>query len=603
MSSLSEQAARGLRPEGPFHIPPPAQPIRALTQLVLENCPWQPEVYVTDTRRELSWHFAMLPDGQDRWTAELRMPVEVTILQYYFRLDIENSLPLMERRQEEGRNKPIYGSWIEEPFKIAVYDPARMPADWTQGMIIYQIFPDRFANGDTSIDQVSQGVYGHEPLYKQWGELPEHPPLGRDFFGGDLRGVIDKLDYISDLGVDCIYFTPIFHAPTNHRYDAIDYFRIDPMLGTETDFEELLEKAHGRGLKVVLDAVFNHCSSDSIYFDIIGRYGQGAVSSKHSPYYRWFDFTDWPKEYRGWIGLGFMPEFVECPEVEEFFVGPEGVTAYWLERGIDGWRCDVAFDNSDEFWRRFRKRIDTIRPGAYTIAELWTNATHYMLGDTFNGTMNYRVGWALRGFCLTDSLTPSELDDRLMVLQRDTPGPALHSQMNILDSHDTNRILTVANGDRQRVRQIAAFHLAFPGAPMIYYGAEMALEGTDAEDGRRCMPWDNLDEEMLAYYRHIISIQKSSNALRLGDYETVLLDDERRLYGFARRYEDEVAFALLNGSDQAAEVQVPLREGDPQFWREMIAGSDLTASNGSLRMRLEPRGAAWILTMGSRIGA
>jgi glycosidase len=478
-----------------------------------------------------------------------------------------------------------------------------MSADWTKGMIIYQIFPDRFANGDTTIDQVSQGVYGHEPLYKQWGELPEHPPLGRDFFGGDLRGVIDKLDYISDLGVDCIYFTPIFQSPTNHRYDAIDYFKIDPMLGTEMDFDELLEKAHGRGLKVVLDAVFNHCSSDSIYFDIVGRYGQGAVGSKHSPYYRWFDFTNWPTEYRGWYGLGFMPEFVECPEVEEFFVGPEGVTAYWLERGIDGWRCDVAFDNSDEFWRRFRKRIDTIRPGAYTIAELWIYATHYMLGDTFNGTMNYRLGWALRGFCLTDSLTPSELDDRLMVLQRDTPGPALHSQMNILDSHDTNRILTVANGDRQRVRQIAAFHLAFPGAPMIYYGSETALEGADAEDGRRCMPWDTLDEEMLACYKHIISIQKSSNALRLGDYETVLLDDERRLYGFVRRYGDEVAFALFNGSDQAADVQVPLREDDPQLWREMIAGSDLTVSGGTLKARLEPRGSAWIMTMGSQVGA
>lgn len=602
MSSLSDQAARRLRPEGPFHIPPPAQPVRAVAHLVLENCPYQPEVYITDTRRNLGWHIAMLPQGENRWTADVRMPVEVTILQYYFKFEEEGMLNLMERRQEEGRNTPIYGSWVEEPFKIAVYDPGRMPADWTKGMVIYQIFPDRFANGDPTKDYVSFGVYGHKPLYKKWGEAPEHPPLGRDFFGGDLRGVIDKLDYLTDLGIDCIYFTPIFYAATNHRYDAIDYFKIDPMLGTERDFEELLEKAHGRGMKIVLDAVFNHCSSDSVYFDIIGRFGQGAAMTKYSPYYRWFDFTDWPSEYRGWMGLGFMPEFVECPEVEEFFVGPEGVTAYWLERGIDGWRCDVAFDNSDEFWRRFRKRIDTIRPGAYSVAELWINATHYMLGDTFSGAMNYRLGWALRGFCLTDSLTPSELDDRLMMLQRDTPEPALYSQMTVIDSHDTDRILSVAKGDRQRVKQIVAFHLAFPGAPMIYYGSETGLEGTYAEDGRRCMPWDQLDEDLLGYYKHVISLHKNSRALRYGSYETVVLDDERRLYGFVRRYEQDVVFAIFNGGDDTAEVVLPLGEGDQQLWREMIGGADLTASSGKLRVQLEGRGSAWIMPLGSTVG-
>jgi glycosidase len=487
---------------------------------------------------------------------------------------------------------------VEESFKIAVYDPARMPAEWTHGMIIYQIFPDRFANGDTTTDRVSKGVYGYKPLYKAWGERPEHPPLGRDFFGGDLRGVIDRLDYLSDLGVDCIYLTPIFHAPSNHRYDAIDYFQIDPMLGTERDFEELLEKAHASGMKIVLDAVFNHCSSDSIYFDITGRYGKGAAVDKHSPYYRWFDFTDWPQEYRGWYGLGFMPEFVECPEVEEFFVGPEGVAAYWLERGIDGWRCDVAYDNSDEFWRRFRKRIDTIRPGAYAIAELWIDATHYMLGDTFNGSMNYRLGWALRGFCLTDSLTPSELDDRLMVLQRDTPEPALYSQMNVIDSHDTDRLMTVAKGDRRRVKQIAAFQLAYPGAPMIYYGSETGLEGDNAEDGRRCMPWDSLDQHLLGYYKRIVSLHRNSRALRQGDYETVLLDDERRLYGFARRCENEVVFALFNSGDETADAHVSLREGDSEQWHEAISGSEvIQAHHGALVVRLEPHAAVWLMSM------
>jgi glycosidase len=335
------------------------------------------------------------------------------------------------------------------------------------------------------------------------------------------------------------------------------------MLGTERDFEELLE-AHASRMKIVLDAVFNHCSSDSIYFDITGH-GKGAAVDKHSPY-RWFGFTDWYK-VPGLVRAGFMPEFVECPEVEEF-CRTEGAAACWLERGIDGWRCDVAYDNSDEFWRRFRKRIDTIRPGAYAIAELWIDATHYMLGDTFNGSMNYRLGWALRGFCLTDSLTPSELDDRLMVLQRDTPEPALYSQMNVIDSHDTDRLMTVAKGDRRRVKQIAAFQLAYPGAPMIYYGSETGLEGDNAEDGRRCMPWDSLDQHLLGYYKRIVSLHRNSRALRQGDYETVLLDDERRLYGFARRCENEVVFALFNGGDETADAHVAARRLEQ--WHEAI---------------------------------
>ncbi len=596
ISEISREAAKRLRPEGAFHLPPAAMPVRTSAELVVENSSLQPEVFITDTRRQMGWHFFLAPtEVAGTWKATLRAPVEPTILNYIFEFrdpdpDAPAHPPLLEIRQIEGRNTAIYGEYEQMPFKIAVYDPDRMPADWTQGMVIYQVFPDRFANGDPTNDHLMKGVYGHEAQLRRWGERPEHPPLGRDFFGGDLRGVIDHLDHIDELGIDTIYFTPIFDAPTNHRYDAIDFMKIDPMLGTEADLEELLEKAHARGIKIVLDAVFNHCSSDSIYFDITNKFGTGAYHSQQSPYYRWFDFQEWPAKYRGWIGLGFMPEFVECPEMEEYFCGPEGVTAYWLSKGIDGWRCDVAFDNSDEFWRRFRKRIDRVKPGAYSVSELWIDSTHYLLGDTFNATMNYRFAWAARGFLATDDLTPTELDDRLSCWLRDTPAPAVKAQMNLLDSHDTGRVLTACNGELKRFQQIIAFQLAYPGAPMIYYGGETGLEGDYAEDGRRTMPWDNLDQAILGYFKHLIHYRRGSKALRLGDVEAVVIDDAQKVYAFRRWYEDEVVFCAFNASDVTAEIKLPLLPGD---WADALGGNAIEARTDALVAWIEPRGAAW----------
>ncbi|MFN8561902.1 MAG: glycoside hydrolase family 13 protein [Anaerolineae bacterium] len=596
--SASYQAARQLRPPGAFHLPPGAQPLGATVDIVVEESPLQPEMFVTDTRRQMGWHFYLSPtDTEGTWSASLQMPLEPTILTYVFEFRSDDPdaepPPLSEIRQVEGRNTAIYGEWEQMPFKIAVYDPARMPADWTQGMVIYQIFPDRFANGDPSNDHLMKGVYGHEPQLRRWGERPEYPPLGRDFFGGDLRGVIDHLDYIAELGIDTIYFCPIFDAPTNHRYDAIDFFRIDPMLGTEADLDELLEQAHARGIKIVLDAVFNHCSSDSIYFDITNKFGNGAYHSKQSPYYRWFDFQEWPRKYRGWYDLGFMPEFVECPEMEDYFLGEKGVTAHWLRKGIDGWRCDVAFDNTDEFWRRFRKCIDRVKPGAYSVSELWIDSTHYLLGDTFNATMNYRFAWAVRGFLANDSLTPTELDDRLSTWLRDTPPPAVKAQMNLVDSHDTGRILTACGGELKRVRQVLAFQLSYPGAPMIYYGGETGLEGDFAEDGRRTMPWDSLDTALIDAFKQAIHTRRGSEALRLGEVEAVVIDDEQRVYAFRRWYEDQVVYCAFNASDEAAEIRLPPASGT---WHDALGGGNaIEARDDALVAWLEPRGAAWFM--------
>jgi cyclomaltodextrinase / maltogenic alpha-amylase / neopullulanase len=591
--SISTEAARRLRPAGPYHLPPAAQPIGSWVDLVLESASSAPEVILRDVNRDVEWRVMMAADG-DRWTARIKLPSVPTIVRYHF--EFANSGILYEMRQTEGRNKPIYGEWEQRPFQIAAYDPQQAPPRWSAGTVFYQIFPDRFANGDTSNDRVSQGVYGQKPIYLAWGDLPEHPPKGRDFYGGDLRGLIERLDYLADLGVECVYLCPIFASPTNHRYDALDYFEIDPMLGTERDFEELVEKAHARSIRIILDAVYNHCSSDSKYFNRGGHYGPdtGATKSQQSPYYRWFSFKRWPDEYDGWAGLDHMPEFVECPEVEDHFIGPEGVSAYWLKKGIDGWRTDVTRWVTDEFWRRFRRAVRAVNPEAYLVAEEWEDATHYLVGDMYDASMNYRFAWALHGFLAHDKLSASELDDRLETWRRDTPAPWILSQMNLIDSHDTWRALTTCERDRRRFKQMVAFQLAYPGAPMIYYGDEAGLEGDYAESARRAFPWDHIDQDLHGYYKRALAYRRSSNALRVGSVEAVVIDDARCVYAFARRADGQSVYAVFNASDEPVTVEIPLQPGEAGHWKDALGQhTDADTTSDRLVVRIEPRGAAW----------
>ncbi len=593
--SISTEAARRLRPAGPYHVPPVAQPISTWVDLILEYAPSTPEIVVTDSKRAVPWRITMTPEG-DRWIARLLLPSVPTVIRYHF--EFSNGSTCYELRQFEGRNKPVYGEWEQREFQIAAYDPQQAPAPWTRGIIFYQIFPDRFANGDPGSDRISGGVYGQEPLYLSWNDLPEHPPRGRDFYGGDLRGLIDKLDYLADLGVDCVYLCPIFESPSNHRYDIMDYFRIDPMLGTERDFEELIEKAHARSIKIILDAVYNHCSSDSRYFNSGGRYGQdtGAARSRQSPYYRFFSWKRWPVDYEGWAGVRHMPEFVECPEVEDLFIGPSGVSIYWLKKGIDGWRTDVTPWVTDEFWRRFRRAVRAVNPEAYLVAEEWEDASHYLVGDTYDAAMNYRFAWALHGFLAYDKLTASGLDDRLEVWWRDTPGPWLLSQMNLIDSHDTWRALTACNNDRRRFKQMVAFQMAYPGAPMIYYGDEAGLKGDYAESARRPFPWDHIDQDLHRFFKETIACRRKSKALRLGSVEAVVIDDTHCVYGFVRRADGEAVYALFNASDERARAEIPLLGGESGRWTDALGQHPaVEADAGRLVVQLEPRGAAWYM--------
>ncbi len=584
-SDLSRAAARRLRDGSLPHLPPSASPVSMRVRLELEApAGSEPEAVFADPRREGSWRVALTPATAGHWWADIQLPSEPTVVRYHFRL-ADGSI-VRERRQLEGIVEPLYGAWDERDFQIAVFDPASVPPAWTQGAVVYQIFPDRFAIGDPSRVRNGGDVYGNEPLYPRWGEVPERPPLGRDFFGGDLAGIIEKLDYLASLGVTCVYLTPIFAARTNHRYDAVDYFGIDPRLGDEADLRRLVAEAGDRGIRIVLDIVFNHCSKESAYF-------RSAQADRKSPTYRWFDFQEWPDRYTGWVDVPYLPEFVECPEVEAFFFGEEGVARYWLDTGIAGWRLDVTPWMSDGFWRRFRRAIRDGRDDLYLVAEDWGDATHRLVGDSFDATMNYRFGYSVAGYA-TGKLSPSELDDRLQTLRRDTPEPAFRAQLNLLDSHDTPRLLTVCGGDRRRVMLAVALQLAYPGVPMLYYGDEAGLEGENAEDSRRTYPWGEEDEELLAFYRTAVWARRASAALGQGDIETVWIDDATRTYGFRRKHGDDEVIAVFNAGEASAEISLPWSKSATSAI-DLLGQLEPKSARNEIRVVLPSLSAAWLV--------
>lgn len=545
--------------------------------------------------------------GGENWTAEILLPSEPTVLIYRFVLN--DGRLIRERRQFEGiMQRVLGGDWREKDFRIAVYDPTSLPPAWTRGAVMYQIFPDRFAIGNPQNKfNKKDGAHGNEPLYPAWEEAPEHPPKSRDFFGGDLKGITSKLDELAALGVTCLYITPIFESPSNHRYDAIDYMKIDARLGAEDDLRELVSEARERGIRILLDGVFNHCSNESIYF-------KAALADKTSPWFRCFEFADWKRAYppqpqpdapwshmmeyplwpyyHGWADVKTMPEWVECPEMEAFFFGADGVVPHWTKFGIAGWRTDVSPWLSEEFWKRFRKATRRFDPDALIIAEDWSDSTPRFLGDTFDATMNYRFGFSALGFA-GGKLSPSELDDRLETINRDYPEPYLHAQLNLLGSHDTARALTLLDGDPARLKLAAALQLGYPGVPMIYYGDEAGCTGTYAEGGRVPYPWGKENPDLMAFYQAAIHARRASAALSVGHVESAVIEDEHGLYGVWRTHQTERVLVLLNAgaTPQTVTLPAPSPAGQPVV---LLGDGTCAAQDGLLTIHMAAHSAMWV---------
>lgn len=470
--------------------------------------------------------------------------------------------------------------------------PQAETPEWAKDAIFYQIFPDRFA--------ASERVEKPTNL-ESW----ESPPTMFGFKGGDLLGVVEKLDYLQDLGVNAIYFNPIFQSAANHRYHTHDYFKVDPILGGDAAFDELIEQAHNRDIRIVLDGVFNHASRGFFQFNHI------LENEADSPYLDWFFVHDYPlnayqgaHRYEAWAGLPALPKFnTDNPQVRNFIFD---VARYWLDRGIDGWRLDVPFEiDDDEFWQEFRRVVKEANPEAYLVGEVAWEAQRWLQGDQFDAVMNYQftqlcVGFFARGHIDRSveknlmGLGETPVFDGAGFLERAGELLALYPeeislvQFNLLDSHDMPRFITLASGDQASLRLAALFQMTYPGAPCIYYGDEIGVSGGQsgfAEASRKSFPWDRSqwDLGLLDYYRRIITMRRAHPALRRGAF--IPLFGEGQVAAFLRRLEDETLIVLFNGEERAFELHIPAAEHLPEAtnWVDLLGGGRAQVSEGSLR--------------------
>lgn len=379
--------------------------------------------------------------------------------------------------------------------------------DWLHDAVFYQVFPERFANGDASLDPPDVAPWGAEPT--------------RDnFFGGDLAGLTAHLDHITSLGANALYLTPIFEARTNHRYDASDYFAIDHRLGDLESFRTFLRTAHERGVRVVLDAVLNHCGDGHWAFrDVVEH-------EAASPYVNWFQVEDFPvsphpvPNYRTCSGCYYLPKWnVHNPEVRDHHLR---VARHWIDEGIDGWRLDVPYFVNKSFWRRFRDVVKSAGEDLYIVAEEWRDPEEWLTGDLADGTMNYTLRDLVLAFTADRTIDATELARGLEVLHDRVPAAARPAMLNLLGSHDTERVLTRHGGDRAGVDLAFALLFGAQGAPMVYYGDEVGLTGENDPGCRGTMPWDrsSWDESLLGWVTALGNLRGEVTALRRGEQRT-----------------------------------------------------------------------------------
>lgn len=458
---------------------------------------------------------------------------------------------------------------------------------WVQDAVFYQIFPDRFANGDPSNDPPNVRPWGSDPSL--WG-----------FQGGDLRGVIQKFDYLLDLGINALYLNPIFQATSNHRYNITDYYRIDPKLGDLGDFQALLDVAHQNRVKVILDGVFNHCGRGFFAFNDV------LENNAHSPYLQWFHLNQVPPDayspgdaddYEAWWKFKSLPKFnTDNPEVREYLFE---IAEYWIRLGADGWRLDVPNEiDDDSFWAEFRSRVKTINPDAYLVGEIWTGDPRWVGEEHFDGLMNYPLRSALLGL-LQETTGLKEFAGEINSLLERYPRENLFSMYLPLGSHDTRRLMTELKGSLDRVKLAFLFQFAFPGAPALFYGDEIGLVGGKDPDCRKAFPWDDSrwNVELRNFVKKLISIRRRRVELRRGEYREINLEPARGGYAFSRTLGNRQILVAVNVSAVRRHYKIPVRSlawEDGQILRDLLTGEEMIVSGDRVLITLEPWSGCWV---------
>lgn len=570
------------------------------------------------TQREFSGQTAELEltcTGQDgdrnRFSGIFSAPAEPELVWYWFRLFREDGSSILLDRSGFHDGETVQ-SW-----QLTVYEESPTPA-WFGCGVVYQIFPDRFCRLELPDPA---GMVGSRTIHENWSDLPDWRPDAQgevrncDFFGGSLQGILSKLDDLADFGVTVLYLNPVFESASNHRYNTADYRAIDPMLGTEEDFRRLCQEAKRRGIRVILDGVFNHTGSQSRYFNDDGFYSDtGAAQSPDSTYYHWYSFHPWPTDYDAWWGIRTLPAVQEdAPDYRDFIIrGQDSVVRHWLRAGASGWRLDVADELPDDFIGEIRTAMEETAPDSFLLGEVWEDATtkiaysmrrRYLLGQELHGVMNYPFRTALIAYLLGGDA--DEFRETLESLRENYPPHAFYSLMNFLSTHDTPRILTVLGADHvpdskeeravfrlsparqqlglKRLRLAALVLFTFPGAPTVYYGDEAGMEGWEDPFNRAGYPWGQEDSELKSFFSKLAHLRREQPALQTGQLHWRWTAGS--LLVFARELDGQLLTTVVNAADTPQTLTLPWF-GDTA--RDLLSSEALSPADNVLPLTLLP---------------
>ena len=518
-------------------------------------------------------------------------------------------------------------------YQITVYDKSYNTPQWFRGSIMYQIFPDRFygVHKNFEIPKKRQEYTIHYDWYEPIS-FNRHPfedgVAWNDFYGGNLKGIQEKLPYLKSLGVGVLYLNPIFDAYSNHKYDTADYKTIDPMFGTEEDFKNLCSKAESMGIRIILDGVFSHTGADSVYFNKYGNYGEnsGAYRDINSPYHSWYQFTDYPN-YDSWWGCNNLPNVNEMEEsyLDYILRDKESVVKKWLKCGAYGWRLDVADELPDEFIKILRKEVKSQNPDGVIIGEVWEDASNktaynklreYLWGFELDSVMNYPFKDSVLSF-LMNGIDGNTLNSRIMSQIENYPAQTLYSLMNILGTHDTMRVKSLLGGMGEDCKtqkmssgledlatkrlQLASFmQMTFYGVPCIYYGDEVGMQGGKDPYNRGTYPWRMVDTELRDWYKYLGNLRNTTLCLKNGFFTPVIADGD--LYGYIRHFKNGVdpfgengdesfAFCLVNRSFEERTTEVDLSSFEISTLTDVISGDVIGESNGVFNLTIPPLSA------------
>ena len=637
--------------------------------------------------KTLSMTKGVAADGVQKWSVTTSFG-KVGEYAYYFVLSNGSDIAVYGDDSSYAGEGKVCGLSDCTPYELIVHEEGFETPDWMKNAVIYQIFPDRFYNGNIENDKAQESARGEVDyeFVEDWYLLPENPEQkgllteeqykshgafwgdgewSNEIYGGDLEGIYERIDYLKALGVNVIYLNPIFSSISNHRYDACDYTEIDPILGTLGDFEDLVAFAEANDMKIILDGVFNHVSDDSIYFDRyykflgksekVGAYpywayvydymaekgvDQAAAEKAAKEYFTAeygitdYSYTTWFKvenktttnsdniglragkpvySYEGWWGYDSMPviystngsEFQTGNWAEEIIYNEDGtsVTQYWISKGNNGWRLDVANEVSDETWQEFRDSVKALDSDAVIIGEIWDDATHYLMGDMYDSVMNYVFRNAVLGFAKGDSATKAM--ETLERIRERYPEEAFYAMMNLVGSHDTTRVLSYLDGiddDRNQKDEASAFptyektsdaakkrqylvalmQFTYAGAPTIYYGDEIGMVGSDDPDDRRAMEWGKGNKELVTWYATLAEIRAQHDVLRTGSVEPIVVNNN--VMGYVRRDADEVIIILVNNATSDKEVTLDLAalKVDADKLTDLLTSKVATIADGKL---------------------